>query len=40
MDLQQTVDNTQKKDAILITADWNAKVGETVVPDIQLENLV
>ncbi|CAF1405247.1 unnamed protein product [Adineta ricciae] len=34
MDLQQTLDSTPKKDAILITRDWNAKVGETVVPDI------
>ncbi|CAF4976587.1 unnamed protein product, partial [Rotaria sp. Silwood1] len=34
MDLQQILDDIPKKDAILIIGDWNAKVGETAVPDI------
>ncbi|CAF3391752.1 unnamed protein product [Rotaria socialis] len=34
MELQQTLDDVPKKDAILIIGDWNAKVGETAVPGI------
>ncbi|CAF4017350.1 unnamed protein product [Rotaria magnacalcarata] len=34
MELQQTLDDIPKKDAVLIIGDWNAKVGETAVPGV------
>ena len=34
MDLQQLMDDTPKKDVILIIGDWNAKVGEGEVRGI------
>ena len=34
MDLQQILDYLPKKDAILLTGDWNAKVGETAVTGV------